>query len=216
MQDQNGPNMNGTTKQRILEAAIRLFNTDGVANVRLQQIADATGISVGNLAYHFKNKEAIVTSVYEALFDEFSKILSSYLLSPNLTEFDRQLQQYHSFFSKYKFYLIDLFEIERSYPAIIDRWHQFVSKMLLQIRKRLDYNVQRGVLLPEPVPGIYDTLTNNIWMTITFWMPQQILKGQPVSEPLFKDAVWAQISPYFTSKGQDEYAAEVQPLGIHM
>ena len=208
--------MNGTTKQRILEAAIRLFNTDGVANVRLQQIADATGISVGNLAYHFKNKEAIVTSVYEALFDEFSKILSSYLLSPNLTEFDRQLQQYHSFFSKYKFYLIDLFEIERSYPAIIDRWHQFVSKMLLQIRKRLDYNVQRGVLLPEPVPGIYDTLTNNIWMTITFWMPQQILKGQPVSEPLFKDAVWAQISPYFTSKGQDEYAAEVQPLGIHM
>ena len=203
------------TKQRILEAAIRLFNVDGVANVRLQQIADETGISVGNLAYHFKNKEAIVTAVYEMLFDEFSQILSSYLLGPNLTEFDRQLMQYHSFFSKYRFYLIDLFEIERSYPAIIDRWHQFVRKMLMQIRKRLDYNVQRGILLQEPITGIYDTLTNNIWMTITFWMPQQVLKGEPVSESLFKDAVWAQISPYFTLKGLDEFAAEVRPLDLH-
>lgn len=207
--------MNGTTKQRILEAAIRMFNVDGIANVRLQQIADETGISVGNLAYHFKNKEAIVTSVYESLFEEFSQILSSYLLGPNLADFDQQLAQFHAFFSKYRFYLIDLFEIERSYPAIIERWHQFVGKMLIQIRKRLDYNVQRGVLLPEPVQGIYDTLTNNIWMTIAFWIPQQMLKGQPVSETLFKDAVWAQISPYFTPKGMGEFAAEVQPLDIH-
>ncbi len=208
--------MNGTTKQRIIEAAIRLFNADGVANVRLQQIADETGISVGNLAYHFKNKEAIVTAVYETLFEEFSEILSTYLLSPNLTEFDLQLCQYHAFFSKYRFYLIDLFEIERSYPVIIDRWHQFVGKMLMQVRKRLDYHVQRGILLPEPVPGIYDTLTNNIWMTITFWIPQQILKGQPLNESRFKDAVWAQISPYFTARGLDEFATEVQPHDIHL
>ena len=207
--------MNGSTKQRILEAAIRLFNMDGIANVRLQQIADETGISVGNLAYHFKNKEAIVTSVYESLFEEFSQILSAYLISPSLADFDQQLTQYHAFFAKYKFYLIDLFEIERSYPAIINRWHQFVGKMLIQIRKRLEYNVQRGILLPEPVAGIYDILTNNIWMTVTFWIPQQVLKGQPFSEPLFKDAVWAQVSPYFTSKGLSEFAAEVQPLNTH-
>ena len=60
--------MSASTKQRILEAAVFLFNREGVANVRLQQIADETGISVGNLAYHFKNKEAIVSAVYEYLF----------------------------------------------------------------------------------------------------------------------------------------------------
>jgi AcrR family transcriptional regulator len=203
-----------TTKQKILESAIRLFNIDGVANVRLQQIADETGISVGNLAYHFKNKEAIVSAVYESLFDEFAHILSAFLVSPKLADFDHQLEQYHHFFSRYKFYLIDLFEIDRSYPAIMDRWHAFVGKMLLQIRKRLDYNVHRGVLQPEPVAGIYDTVTNNVWMTIVFWIPQQVLKGQPMNESLFKQSVWAHISPYFTPQGQGEFELEVQPLQV--
>lgn len=202
-----------STKQRILESAIRLFNEDGVANVRLQQIADEAGISVGNLAYHFRNKDAIVSNVYENLFEEFSKILSFYLQGPGLADFDQQLDLYHSFFARYNFYLIDLFEMERSNPAIMSRWHQFVTKMLLQIRKRLDYCAQRGLITPEPVPGIYDTLTNNIWMTIIFWIPQQILKGQPFSATHFKNAVWAQISPYLTRRGLDEFAVEIQPTG---
>jgi AcrR family transcriptional regulator len=200
-----------TTKQKIIESAIRLFNIDGVANVRLQQIADETGISVGNLAYHFKNKEAIVSAAYEHLFDEFSQILSAFLVGPKLMDFDRQLERFHHFFSQNQFYLIDLFEIDRSYPLIMERWHQFVHKMIMQIRKRLDYDINRGVVLPEPITGIYDTLTNNIWMTIVFWVPQQVLKGQPINELLFKQSVWSHISPYFTPKGMGEFEMEIQP-----
>ena len=203
---------NLTTKQKILESAVRLFNWDDVANVRLQQIADETGISVGNLAYHFKNKEAIVTAVYEGLFDEFSQILSSYLISPKLADFDLQMEQYHHFFSKYKFYLIDLFEIERSHPHIMNRWREYVNKMMLQIRKRLDYNVHRGVLCPEPMPGLYDTVTNNIWMTLVFWRPRQLLQDQPMDELLFKRAVWAHITPYFTAQGWSEFKMDLQPI----
>ena len=203
---------NLTTKQKILESAVRLFNWDDVANVRLQQIADETGISVGNLAYHFKNKEAIVTAVYEGLFDEFSQILSSYMISPRLADFDLQMEQYHQFFSRYKFYLIDLFEIERSYPDIMNRWRECVNKMLLQIRKRLDYNVHRGVLHPEPMPGLYDTVANNIWMTLVFWRPRQLLQNQPLDELLFKRSAWAHITPYFTAQGLSEFKQDLQPI----
>ncbi|MBL7784245.1 MAG: TetR/AcrR family transcriptional regulator [Saprospiraceae bacterium] len=201
-----------TTKQKILEASIRLFNWNDVANVRLQQIADETGISVGNLAYHFKNKEAIVHAVYENLFDEFQQILSAYLSSSKLTDFDIQMEQYLRFFTKYKFYLIDLFEIERSYPQIMDRWRNCVGKMLLQIRKRLDYYVNSGIICPEPAPGMYDTLTDNLWSTIVFWGPRQMLKEQPMDESTFRQAVWAHIKPYLTSKGRDEFMLEVQPI----
>lgn len=203
---------NLTTKQKILESAIRLFNWEDVANVRLQQIADETGISVGNLAYHFKNKEAIVTAVYEGLFEEFAQILSTYMSSPKLTDFDFQMEQYHRFFSKYKFYLIDLFEIERSHPLIMERWRACVKKMLLQIRKRLDYNVQRGILHPEPTPGVYDTLTNNIWMTIVFWRPRQLMKDQSLDERVFKQEVWAHITPHFTPMGLTAFQLEVHKM----
>ncbi len=207
--------MSAATKQKIIESAIRLFNQDGVANVRLQQIADEAGISVGNLAYHYRNKDAIVASVYENLFEEFADILSFYLKGPGLSDFDRQLDLYYDFFAKYKFYLIDLFEVERSHQTIMSAWQQFVAKMLIQIRKRIDYCVQRGLVRPEPIPGIYDTLTHNIWMTIVFWIPQQVLKGQPFSSGHFKHAIWAQISPYLTPKGLTEYESEVQPLGVN-
>jgi AcrR family transcriptional regulator len=204
-----------TTKQKIVEAAIQLFNTEGVANVRLQQIADGAGISVGNLAYHFKNKEAIVSAVYESLFEELIRILSTYMASPALSDFDQQLAQYHHFFSNNKFYLIDLFEIERSYPFIMERWHQFVSKMLIQIRKRIDFGINRGLIQPEPVVGIYNTITNNIWMTIVFWTPQQVLKGLPANGLHFRQAVWTHLTPYFTDAGLQEFELEVQPMILH-
>ena len=198
------------TKQRILDASVLLFNREGLANVRLQQIADETGISVGNLAYHFKNKEAIVSAVYESLFEELKQILSTYLSHPSLSDFDDQLLRYYSFFRKYRFYLIDLFEIERSFPDIIAQWHEFVAKMILQIRRRIDYSVQRGVFVPEPTKGLYDT----IWMTITFWIPQQVLKGLPLDENSFKSALWTQFQPYFTSKGLEEYHNSIAPIEI--
>ncbi|HNE29074.1 MAG: TetR/AcrR family transcriptional regulator [Saprospiraceae bacterium] len=201
-----------TTKQKIIESAIKLFNESGVANVRLQQIADDTGISVGNLAYHFKNKEAIVSAVYDCLFEEFSGILAHFLLEPGLADFDRQLELYHGFFSRYTFFLPDLFEAERSYPQGMTRWQQFVSKMLMQIRKRIEFAVQRKTLIPEPVPGIYNTLAHNLWNTVVFWMPQQLFKGESTDLNRFKTVVWQQISPYFTQNGWEEYSLEIQPI----
>jgi AcrR family transcriptional regulator len=198
--------MSGATKQRIIDAAIHLFNKDGVANVRLQQIADEAGISVGNLAYHYKNKEAIVGSVYENLFEEVSRILSSYMQSAKLADFDQQLSMYYAFFAQYRFYLIDLFEVERSHPDFIETWRHYVTKMTIQIRKRLDYYVQRQYIHPEKEKGHYDLLAKSIWMAIVFWGTAQHLKGEVHNEYQFKEAVWSILSPYFTQSGAEEFS----------
>ncbi len=203
--------MKGSTKERILEAAISLFNEVGVCNTRLQQIADEAGISVGNLAYHFKNKEAIVNHVYEKLFREFGCLLSRYLQQPGLLDFNEQLSHYFAFFRKYRFYLTDLFEIERSFPHLLEQWNSYVNKMIAQIQKRIDFDVARGVLIREPHAGSYSQLAGNIWTTIVFWMPQRMLRGLPVDEPSFKDAVWSLLLPYFTGKGLEEYQHTVVP-----
>jgi AcrR family transcriptional regulator len=193
-----------STKHKIIDAAIRLFNEYGMANVRLQQIADESGISVGNLAYHFKNKEAIVLAVYELLFDKFSNILSHYLQDPGLLDFDKQLEEYYDFFTNYRFLLIDLFNLELSYSSVIEQWQSLMSKMMLQVRKRLDYLVRSKIIIPEPLPGVYDTLANNIWGTTLFWLPQQMLKGMPSDVHTFKQSIWAQINPYLTTVGKAE------------
>ena len=104
------------TKQKILISSIKLINEHGMANIRLQQIADHLGISVGNLAYHFKNKEAIVEAIHGMLSEKIDQILSTYRVYPNLMDFDSQLNQYYSFIHKYPFYFLDMLETARNYP----------------------------------------------------------------------------------------------------
>ncbi|AFK03948.1 transcriptional regulator, TetR family [Emticicia oligotrophica DSM 17448] len=201
------------TKERIVNASIKLFNDHGIASVRLQQIADEIGISVGNLAYHFKNKEAIIHSVYEKLFEDFQQILGSYLKTPSLLDFDSQISHYFDFFKNYQFYISDLFASEHPLPEVREQWQEFMNKMIFQIRKRLDFHARRGDLSPQP-ENTYDILAEAIWMTLVFWIPQQQMRNKPISEARFKGAVWNNIRPYLTEKGTSEFASQILPIFI--
>jgi len=201
-----------STKQRILENAMLLFDRHGIANVRLAQIADETGISVGNLAYHFKNKEAIVEMVYEQVCHEFVDILGAYLRDPSLFDFDTQVHRYVQFFSRHRFVLLNVFEIERSYPKIHQQWQRCTARMLTQIRKRLDFFVETGLLQPEPGRNDYALLANSIWLCSTFWLPQQVLLGKNHNPDGYRKLMWSLLFPHLTEQGRTEYESAIRPL----
>lgn len=201
------------TKERIVNASIKLFNDYGIASVRLQQIADEIGISVGNLAYHYKNKEAIINSVYEKLFEDFQQILGAYLQTPSFLDFDLQVSKYFDFFKNYQFYITDLFAAEHPIPEVRQKWQEFMNKMIFQIRKRLDFHVKRGDLLLQP-ETVYDIIAEAIWMTIVFWIPQQQMRNKAVTETRFKAAVWNNIKPYLTEKGTSEFSTLIMPIFV--
>ena len=58
------------TKLKIIKQALLLFNNNGTANVSLRAIAKETGISIGNLQYHFKKREDIIEALYFQLVDK--------------------------------------------------------------------------------------------------------------------------------------------------
>ena len=58
------------TRERILNAALSLFNESGTATVSTNHIAVASRLSVGNLYYHFKNKDEIIRALYERIARE--------------------------------------------------------------------------------------------------------------------------------------------------
>ena len=65
------------TAERILDAALLLFNRLGEPNVSTTAIAHEVGISPGNLYYHFPAKEGLITQ----LFDRYDAALSELLLA---------------------------------------------------------------------------------------------------------------------------------------
>ena len=64
------------TRERILEASLRLFNDFGEPNVTTTVIADDLNISPGNLYYHFHNKDEIVEAIFASFEKEIDEILT--------------------------------------------------------------------------------------------------------------------------------------------
>ncbi|HGY0963944.1 TPA: TetR/AcrR family transcriptional regulator, partial [Vibrio cholerae] len=52
------------TKDRIVHAALELFNQQGERNITTNHIAAHIEISPGNLYYHFRNKQEIVRDIF--------------------------------------------------------------------------------------------------------------------------------------------------------
>ncbi|MCX6217344.1 TetR/AcrR family transcriptional regulator [Spirosoma sp.] len=200
-----------STKERILNASVRLFNEHGVDAVRLQQIAEEIGISVGNLAYHFKTKDAIIESVYEQVLDEFAHIFRQYLQAPELAAFDQQISLYYQFFRSYQFYLAEFFKTNTEQTAQQIQWQRAVNKMLMQLRSWLDFHVQRHIIRPETSRGQYDQLAQSLWMTLVFLPVSAAMRGNAVDERLYKQSVWEHLKPYLTEEGVDEFETLVLP-----
>lgn len=57
------PTKSELTRQRILDAAAKIFRSEGYSGARLSDIAAAAGIKTGSLYYHFESREALVEQV---------------------------------------------------------------------------------------------------------------------------------------------------------
>jgi AcrR family transcriptional regulator len=58
----------GTTEERILRAALRLFGRRGVKRLGMQEVSEAAGVSRGTLYRYFPSKDHLLDAV--AIFDE--------------------------------------------------------------------------------------------------------------------------------------------------
>jgi len=201
------------TKRKILDAALHLFNLYGLTNVRLQQIADEVGISVGNLAYHFYSKKAIVQQIDAELSELLMPIISENRFFPSLIDFDNQLARYYHLLRNYSFYFIDLLELKRAYPKLYKNRAIYIQKIVLQIENWFNFNVESGLIKKEIRAQHYKVIAHTIWMIITFWMTQPLDRGIPEEqERIFKEVVWSQVLPYLTDTGRLEFDLMIERL----
>lgn len=196
-----------TTKERIIENAKRLFSESGIANTRLQQIADETEISVGNLAYHFTNKEEIVQGVYRHTLEELSGILEMSKIYPSLESFDAKFSNLYQFMDKNVFYFTNFWEIKRNYPIVNGKIRAFNKKIHSKLKKRITDNMERGVFMKEENNKTYDLLATIMVNSINTWLPIQLLNDKTPKEKAFRIYMWNLICPYLTESGKKEFSA---------
>lgn len=193
------------TKVYTLDRALKLFNKNGFVNVRLQHIADYARISVGHLAYHFKNKDTIVEMLYDRLKEEQETSLYEFRMAHLFEDINRQLRHIFQCQKQYLFFYLDTLEVLRGYPSIKEKHQQHINWQVQQIEWMINFNVDRNTFQPPVRDGQYTQLAWLFWMTMDNWIYARQIKGADhLDVDNFITDLWSLLMPYLTEEAKDE------------
>ncbi len=201
------------TKDKIIESAIQLFNSSGVSNVTIRQIAAKIGISHGNLEYYYKNKEILIVAIYNGMTEEMSKVYPDDKTSKlTFLHFHILLMHLEQFQLKYRFFHQDLLEITRKYPAVSTLLTENMQIRKKQMRKYFENFLKQRFLMEEQENGYYLRLQHTIRIMITFWLPQnEILTSFNFNQRgEMTKHVWELLIPNMTKSGIEEYHKAIE------
>lgn len=193
------------TKKKIIEITIQLFNESGFANVKLPLIASTARISLGNLTYHFNKKEELIASIYQLFQEELALITKDYEVLSDFGEMNLQLRAFYNFQQRFRFFYLDLLEIERAFPAIAEKHHQHIEGQIGGLEKSFVYNMSIDNLVPQASPIIYKHLAQQFWMCTVFWLMQLAVRGKEGTIEDMTQSAWMLVYPYATEKGRTNY-----------
>jgi len=198
-----------TTKERILDASLELFNACGFARVTIRDIAAAVNISTGNLAYHFKNKDFIVEALFTRMEAERDKLLSEAQAVPSFENIHEQFYKLLQLSDKYSFFYIDTVDIMRTYPKLAELQRLHINKDIEYLKAMIAYSVGIGNLRQEPEPGYYDRLAHGIWMGIFFWLQQAQIRDLEPEPETARRTMWSMVMPHLTEEGLRHFQNKV-------
>lgn len=190
------------TKQKIIQAAIALFNRNGVVSARIQDIAEEAGISPGNLTYHYKTKRELMQSVFRYMIKTMEQMALGNQIFVEGAEGMTVAKNFLEFQVQFRFFYLDTLEIIRAFPEIKASYQEQVEREINIIKNLLYFSAGKGYLIPEPHEGHYDTLAQNAWTVLNFRLTKREIIGKEgfgIEEGLKE--LTALYSPYFTEKG---------------
>jgi len=195
------------TKESIFHTAIQLFNSLGVNNVTLRAIAKELGISPGNLAYHYKNKQLIIEDAFKRMEAERNSILTGVQEIPSLEKVYDQLVPIYLVEKKYLFLNLDAIHIIRNHPEFAQIQREHIENRIEYIRAVLDLSVATGNMYPEKTEGEYDRIAQSQWLLMYFWLTQKVLRGDSADNvEELQQSIWDLALPKMTKKGLYKYS----------
>ena len=198
-----------STKERILEAALRQFNELGTDQATLRSLAEELGISHGNLCYHFKNTDALIEALYDSLIAEIEpSVQQSQHPSNELEDMVGQAEVLFRLLYKYRFLMLDFVRIIRRIESVRQKFRTLIQLRRLQMRRGIEIMIRKGMMREEWIPGLYDRLITNMLVLGDNWIPNAEIhfdeKGEEVIRYYFEAFIMG-LTPYLTDKGLEAF-----------
>ena len=181
------------TAQRILEAALELFNRFGEPNVSTTLVAGELGISPGNLYYHYPAKDELINRLYETYEAELDELLHA---GEGVHDVEDAWFFMHSLFEliwRYRFLYRDLNDL-LSKNRHLETQFQLVLKNKVRAMRALLAGLSRAGHLDIDMREV-DALAQSMVVVLTYWLsyeyvrnPREALEPQHVQGALLRGA----------------------------
>lgn len=204
--------MKKDTKTKIIEIAIQRFNKEGFGNVSMNEIALELGLSRGNLAYHFKDKELLLEAIVGQMWEAFRVKREETLSFPSFKNITEEFHLLYKVQKKYAFIFLDSNVLRKK--KIKTEIKKMVERSIQDNKTVLAFAIKMGNIKPEIIPGTYDRLAFLCWMVSSFWLGQQTMRINFKEESAEK-TLWTLIYPHLTDKGKQALEAFLGVELIH-
>jgi len=188
------------TRDRVLNAALELFNERGSAAVTTNHVAARAGISPGNLYYWFSDKDEIVRELYAQLVAEYDGLWGAgdgALLDLSPDEVLARLAEGAALSGRYAFLARDLLgllhadqRLEAEYTAVRARRIAAFTDLARTWRAR-------GVIRPIDDATVAD-LVQALWLIAETWLAFGELDGKCTDAENGTRLVRVVLRPYLT------------------
>lgn len=174
--------MAGTpTREKILLASLALFNAHGLAAVSTHRIAAETGISPGNLHYHFNTRERIVDWLLRRFEARLAPLNAAAADIRALDDLWLALHLRFETIDAYRFIYRDMGFIASEHPALAQRVQALTGENLLAAQAFCESLAAAGVI--EASEEQARMLALQIVFTTTCWLGfEQMVPKQGVSQ----------------------------------
>ena len=163
------------TAQRILEAALDLFNRFGEPNVSTTLVAGELNISPGNLYYHYPAKEELINKLYEAYEAELDELLHA---SEGVHDVEDAWFFMHSLFEliwRYRFLYRDLNDLLTKNRHIETQLQLVLADKVRAIRALVAGMGRAGHLAIDPRE--VDALAQSMVVVLTYWLSYEYVRN---------------------------------------
>lgn len=168
-------------RQKVLEIALQLFNQQGSARVTTNHIAEAAGISPGNLYYHFRNKEDLIRSLYAEMAETWQTSFQAPAHVPTLADLDALLSLSFQLIWKYRFFYQEFVSLCMRDPDLAEQYRRLRQHGQASFCNLVSMFAEHGVFRRLSEAEAQD-LADLTWLLTEFWLPYLQLGGEAPGE----------------------------------
>jgi AcrR family transcriptional regulator len=168
------------TKEKILQAALRLYNSKGIYSITSRHIAASLKISPGNLHYHFKHTDEITKTLYDRLSAEFDGLMSQMepIEAINMDTINDFSVRSFKLIYKYRFIFLHFVEIGWRIPVVRRDYYNLTKRRTKEFLTIFRQLVKNGTFRSDLPVNVWPALVTQIFVVGDFWLSNNELTNK--------------------------------------